>query len=520
MNCDDTEEHKPARPGFEMDFINKIICGDWQGCYEGSWKDLITPESFAHPAKMAKCLLDKILDHAEQEGWLYPGAVICDPFGGIGSTGILGAYHGYQVVCVELEKSFVDMSRGCECAGLTKNEWVRWYGRFNRNLDICPTCRNNAAFWYKKDSGIIPSTELHHFVGNFELHYNAWQKLDCPRPIMINGDSRRLAELIEKADIVVGSPPYSHEGLGHSGGFTEFDLLHKLHSRINGASYGTTPGQLGSMKAGSIDLVLSSPPYLVEERLGRKLTEKSIGGREPQMNVIYGSTPGNLGNLKSGSVDAVISSPPYADGCCRTGGEHDSQPFIEGGKLENVSYGTTSGNLGNLKAGDVSMVISSPPWEGIEVASACKAQNPNGRQATYKRSMGCNNYGETEGQLGHTQGETFWQAAKEIVLQCHKIIKDGGYAIWVVKDFVRNKKRVDFSGDWRRLCEAVGFETLHEHHAMLVKESKHNDLFEGEIITKKERKSFFRRLAESKGSPRIDFETVLCMRAGQKALWE
>ena len=101
---------------------------------------------------------------------------------------------------------------------------------------------------------------------------------------------------------------------------------------------------------------------------------------------------------------------------------------------------------------------------------------------------------------------------KNIVEQCYQILKPGGHAIWVVKDFVRNKKRVDFTGDWRRLCESAGFETIHEHHAMLVKENVKESLFGHKIVKRKERKSFFRRLAESKGSPRIDYETVLCMR--------
>jgi len=95
--------------------------------------------------------------------------------------------------------------------------------------------------------------------------------------------------------------------------------------------------------------------------------------------------------------------------------------------------------------------------------------------------------------------------------QCHQILKPGGVAIWVVKDFVRAKRRVDFCGDWRRLCEAVGFVTLHEHHASLVKEDVKDSLFGHKIVKRKERKSFFRRLAESKGSPRIDHETVFCM---------
>lgn len=130
-------------------------------------------------------------------------------------------------------------------------------------------------------------------------------------------------------------------------------------------------------------------------------------------------------------------------------------------------------------------------------------------------------YGSSKGNLGNlkpgsidcvSQGDTFWQAAKIIVGQCHQILKPGGHAIWVVKAFVRNKKIVDFPGDWRRLCEAVGFKTLHEHHASLVKDDVKDSLFGGTITKRKERKSFFRRLAEAKGSPRIDYECVLCMR--------
>ena len=126
--------------------------------------------------------------------------------------------------------------------------------------------------------------------------------------------------------------------------------------------------------------------------------------------------------------------------------------------------------------------------------------------------QGQDGYGETEGNIGNDKGETFWQAARQIVSECHKILKPGGHAIWVVKAFVRKGKIVDFPGDWRRLCEDQGFRTVHEHHAMLVKETRHEGLFEP-IVEKKERKSFFRRLAESKGSPPIDYEVVLCMRA-------
>jgi hypothetical protein len=98
-----------------------------------------------------------------------------------------------------------------------------------------------------------------------------------------------------------------------------------------------------------------------------------------------------------------------------------------------------------------------------------------------------------------------------IVSEAFALLKPGGLAVWVVKAFVRDKQLVDFPGQWRSLCEACGFEPLEEIHAMLTKEESHPSLFGGEHKKVKERKSFFRRLAEKKGSPKIDFEVVYIM---------
>lgn len=54
--------------------------------------------------------------------------------------------------------------------------------------------------------------------------------------------------------------------------------------------------------------------------------------------------------------------------------------------------------------------------------------------------------------------------------------------------------------------------TLHEHHAWVVEDHGMQFTLDGDAHARRvERKSFFRRLAEKKGSPRIDWETVLCM---------
>ena len=42
----------------------------WEGCYDLSWKGVIVPAAFSHPAKMARGLLRRILDHAFEQGWV------------------------------------------------------------------------------------------------------------------------------------------------------------------------------------------------------------------------------------------------------------------------------------------------------------------------------------------------------------------------------------------------------------------------------------------------------------------
>ena len=76
-----------------------------------------------------------------------------------------------------------------------------------------------------------------------------------------------------------------------------------------------------------------------------------------------------------------------------------------------------------------------------------------------------------------------------------------------------DKQIVEFSQKWASLCELVGFEIVCWHKAMLRKEFNTQLSFDGTAKQKiTERKSFFRRLVESKGSPRIDWEDVICMR--------
>ena len=388
----------------------------WTSCYDEGWQGIIVPEAFSHPAKMAYGLLKRILAHAKP--WLKEGDVIVDPFGGIGSTGILGAYEGYQVVCVELEQKFVDLAKE-----------------------------------------------------NFDMHEHALEIFGFPFPIIIQGDSRQLCQIVEKADCIVSSPPFQ-KSMVESG---DPNYAHKFHG--NQKDYGNSAGQLGSMKPGKVDMVVSSPPYaesLSSEKDGIDESKLAYGkpraSKAYKQGLNYGQTPSNLGNLKSGDVDCLISSPPYEGVLGNRKHEGNQKKYYERQKRYNEAH---------------------PEHKRPSAESMC--------------------YPCSDGNIASEQGDTFWSAAKIIIEQCFQILKPSGHAIWVVKSFVRNKKIVDFPGDWRRLCEAVGFKTVCIHHAMLVKETKHQTLFGDTEIKRKEKKSFFRRLAESKGSPRIDYEVVLCM---------
>lgn len=44
----------------------------WYGCYDDGWGDLITPESYAHPAKMARGLVYRIVKHGIDQSVTMP----------------------------------------------------------------------------------------------------------------------------------------------------------------------------------------------------------------------------------------------------------------------------------------------------------------------------------------------------------------------------------------------------------------------------------------------------------------
>lgn len=301
---------------------------------------------------------------------------------------------------------------------------------------------------------------------------------------LLQGDSRELAQILGEAGLagVVSSPPYA----------TQRNVAGDQAASPGLKWHNVTPSS---------------------SRTGAPPNEKWYYGQD------YGTHPGQLGNMPEGSIDMALSSPPYASGVINTSSPTDSDrqhrlsigrdPDSAGSHGVRTGYGQAPGQLAAMPSGNFQAVVSSPPWESC-LSKDGRSSGANDhkiiRQLEEKynrrytdRSFGPDTYGESTGQLGQESGNTFWQAARAILEQTYQVLAPGAHAIWVVKSFVRKKKLVDFPGQWRQLCESVGFETLHQHRAWLVEDrGSQYGLDGGQNESLVERKSFFRRLAESK----------------------
>jgi len=380
-------------------------------------------------AKFSRSLIRRIYDHAFAEGWLESGMTALDPFAGVCLGATDATWRGLNWVGVELEPKFVALGQ--------------------QNLDL----------WRRK--------------------YGSKEGFGSAR--IIQGDSRKLAEVITGADLICSSLPYASGEKGHPSlgsvnndawGTDGRDITRR---RGKTGEYGETPGQLGAMKEGDFDCVVGSPPFMENNvnigAVGNTPSRRQQIHDSSQRKDSYGSTEGQLASLPEGRFEAVISSPPYE------------------GSVNAQSHGID--------------------WAKVGPSTGNRRRGPGTKHEETLRAQLA--YGNAEGQLGCESGDTFWSSAREILIQCHTILRLGGHCIWVTKRFVRAGKIVEFSDQWQALCESVGFQLVCRHRAMLVKNhGQQETIFNGTEQIKTERKSFFRRLAERKGSPRIDWEDVLC----------
>ena len=263
--------YNPTCPGWCFDCHlqceAKVNCAqqEWTGCYSGSF-DLISPESFAHPAKMAPNLCYRIIDHLEELGLLKPGATILDPMGGTGLTAICANAKGYKAITVELESKFISFQQQ------NKEYAARKLGR---PLD--------------------------------------WT--------IIQGDSRKLSELLQKRGVVtVTSPPYVDAVASETCGIDWSKAKDGRDKSIEGAynpdsnfststlNYSTDPNNIGNLKDKPISI--TSPPYedTTESKDERFLQNKNNNGSGGVIHKgEYGQSEGQIGQEKQESYLQAMS---------------------------------------------------------------------------------------------------------------------------------------------------------------------------------------------------------------------
>jgi len=355
---------------------------------------------------------------------------------------------------------------------------------------------------------------------NFALHKDTWAAMGKPFPVIRQGDSREFSVMVAEAvGGIVTSPPYI---TGAWGGQSQ-SVPRELREF---AGYGEENGQIGRMGEGSnegvVDSIVTSPPYISG---GQHADQTGAWGGQrqsvPRELAGYGKENGQIGRMGEGShegvVDSIVTSPPYG----RDIEPHRAKPMEEWngtGKWAGPNsvvmaqgYGQAEGQLGNLPDGD------------------------------------------TDGQIGQEQGETYWSACAQVYAECYSVLKPGGVMAVVVKDYVRDGILIPLCDQTLELLCAIGFKPLERVRAWLVVSEYETTLFddaterefyeqeeaehrqkweeraarlrgEGKKVLayrpydfdgwlaawrQKKRASFFRRDHEKKGTPSVDYEQVL-----------
>lgn len=523
---------------------------DWHNLYSESWKGVIEDKAFSHPAKFSRKLIAKIYQHCFECGYLKQGDKVLDPFGGVALGALEALRRGCEWYGVELEQKFVNL--GNENLAL----WNRKYGKSFAKWSKAYLMQGDSRYLIK----VLSEPSWHLAGGTYIANpftvgitspsfttnnpkqggaqgigtYIDQSKSNSEDPNFAIGrvkddyskyeSSANLATLpTGTIDIEIASPAYANIATGAGGLNTlpprdDHDQGGRnpdANSQDTNKKYGDAEGQMSGL--------IASPPFGAHDNrgsedqttLGISADGKQRGGKLNRES--YGDAEGQLGNLDEMTLDLELGSPAYGD--ARIG---QTSGAANVGTGEN--YGESEGQLGKYDA-----TINSPPYEDSiktnnqnDEARKRKAERLARGEFTMQRpdvftseknvsaqAMFEGNYGFEEGQLGREQGETFWSAARLIVQQVYRLLKPKGIAVWVVKDYVKNKQRVPFADQWRQLCEACGFTTLTKVRAWVTEYDGKQLMYDGNNKElKKSHISFFRREVDTKAAWRNHWDSL------------
>lgn len=448
ISPDESEEsvHVPIQEAQEPEFDIESLCSCeelyWFDCYKSDnrYKKFITPESFSHPAKASFGLIDRVYKHLEQLELLKRDDVVVDFMAGSGRIPLLAALDGHNVVAIELELHFTEMMTGFECDG--------------ESLISQPI--HSFQRWLSLRCGLDLPHKTHHVFGNKTKAEDViGRKLDFT---IIQGDSRKLSELLGHGGVGVVSPAYGNR-------LSDNDRREYMDN---------------------------------EGKYGRP-------------NTVYGDSPAQIGNLPDKPAKVGIVSPPHGDVMADQG--HDpakDKIYYEKGIVKNNYNPENKDNIGNLKDRPSLVGFTSPTHENSlnnGVGGTVDWREKYEEWGRAGRSVG-NEYSSNPSNLGNTQGETYTQA----MLQVYQEAFRAGISplCIIVKNPTRKGKlrRLDISTV--EMLQKAGYQILDYHRAILYKVAK-NATLDGskEAETYKGRLSFFKRLSLGKGNVAAEWEDIL-----------
>jgi DNA modification methylase len=350
-----------------------------------------------HPAKMNTKLIEFLV-----ESWTKPHETVLDPMAGTGSLGVIAALHGRNAVQVELEKRFYDwMEKAREnvekTPSLAAKGWIRNINGDARHLsellskaDIAITSPPYSNIAKSKEGAISPHMQglisklsgipVKEFAHNVEKLKEAVKIAQAKIPFKYSDNPGNIGNL-PHGDIsaVITSPPYSESMTKKRKGYTIIPELAKTREMPQD----TRNDNIANLPHGSIDLVLTSPPYADIEKRDRSREswfnedkEREKAGGSVTIQKGYRGNSENIGNLPLGNVDTIITSPPYVESVnAPNDPEKRAQRMLQagldpkkivGGKARcgemNWQYGQSKGQIGNLPMGEISTIITSPPY--------------------------------------------------------------------------------------------------------------------------------------------------------------
>ncbi len=250
---------------------------------------------------------------------------------------------------------------------------------------------------------------------------------------VLKGDARNLSEILSgQVDGIISSPPYLNTKAFQDQEFT-----------LQSTKVNPTPRKISDQNYGEgIDTVVMSPPFSESQRAGNKdkdkfyedefkLRQQRSGKKRPisptlvqQLNEAYSSDPENIGNLPQGSIDVTLTSPPHQD-------------VIKEGK---EGTGATS---------------DSGKWK---------------KEFSGKEMTG-SGYSKNKENLGNLKTKNYLSEMKKIYQNCYNVMKPGGKAIIVTKNFSRKKKVVRLDMDTIILLESCGFRLVDRYFRKIINPS-------------------------------------------------